>query len=358
MKIYKSFFVLITMLLSGFAFAAGNKIALQTEVASIDVHGNVNLAIKGSDFLTKGFSASDIVTVKVDSYKFTAPIVKNYSDVDTGETLVRLNGEEISIATNMGNFSKNSGAKVGSKVQITLKEHYGYLLTYQTRMLKKSNERNKFASDEIFANFRELKLGKIAGSKLYRSYSPIEQDERAPFAAKLAKENKISCVLNLADSTKTCEERAKNVPYYKNLYDGKKVLCANMGASFNTEEFSNKLKQVLLFIAENPGERYLIHGKEGKNRTGFVSTVLLALNGATIEEITEDYMKSFENLYGISKDFQKYGLLGSAVPYMLSIMSDGKKVTDKNLQTVVQNYLMNTVGLTKAQIDSVCANLN
>lgn len=356
MKSCKILFAVFAMFLSGFSFAAG-KVSVQTEVVSVDVHGNVNLAIKTPVFTAKGFGASDIVAVNIDGYKFTAPVVKNYSDVNTGETLVRMNGDEISIAINFGNFSKTSGAKVGSKVQISLKEHYGYLNTYQTRMLKKSNERANYSSDEVFANFREVKNGKIAEGKLYRSYNPLENDERGPFALKLAEENKITCIINLVDTEESCSEKCSKASYYKNLFDAKKVFSVKMGSAFDTEDFNNKLKQVLLFIAEHPDEKFLIHGKEGKNRTGYVSALLLALNGASIKEITDDYMLSFENFYGVKKNFQQYELLSKAVPFMFSTMSNGKKVNDKNLQETAFNFLIKSLGLTKEEAEAVCKNL-
>ena len=48
----------------------------------------LNLEITNSKFAAKGFAASDIVNVKVGNFKFTAPVVKDYSDVDNGEYLV------------------------------------------------------------------------------------------------------------------------------------------------------------------------------------------------------------------------------------------------------------------------------
>ncbi|MCR5613460.1 tyrosine-protein phosphatase [Treponema sp.] len=358
MKSLKNTFIclFLLLLLGGFVCAA-EKASFQAEISEIDVHGNSYLSIKPSLLITKGFSASDIVNVQVGTYKFTAPIVRNYSDVDNGEFLLRLEPNAVSLSINMGNFAKVTGAEVGTKVTVTLKKSYGYLIEFQTRMLKQNDDRTRFASDEIFANFREVSGGKIAKGKLYRSYSPIRGDNRSPYAAKLVESTKIDLVINLGDSKESAEPQLKSVPYYKSLSDNGKVLYVNMGSSFSGDEFNAQLKEALVFIAEHPDCKYLVHGKDGKNRTGFIAGILLALNGATLEEITEDYMKSFENLYSVQKNFQQYDLISNTVPFMFSNINGGKKVTQKNLHQVVTNYLINTIGLTKAQVDALCKNL-
>ena len=129
-------------------FCADSKVpTVETKVVSIDKHGNVNLDIKTTRFGVKGFGASDIVNVKVGEYKFTAPIVKNYSDVETGGFLVRINKEEVSLAINMGNFAEVTGAFVGANVTITMKKQHGYITTYSVRLLKKSDDRTDFEND-------------------------------------------------------------------------------------------------------------------------------------------------------------------------------------------------------------------
>ena len=339
------------------AFAAKDKASILTEIVSFDVHGNANLAVSGSVFTAKGFSASDIVSVTVEKFKFTAPIVKNYSDVNNGDFLLRMNGDEISLAINMGSLQAATGAKVGSKVFITLKERYGYLNSYQIRMLKKSDDRSKFDSDEIFANFRSVSYGTVGKNRLYRSYSPLENDERGQTVSKLMEQEGISLVINLADDDEALAGKLKNSAYYKKLQSEGKVVNVSMGSSFSGNEFNAQLKKVLLFMTEHPDCKYLIHGKEGKNRTGYVTSVLLALSGATYEEISADYMASFENLYGLKKNRQQYELIAYAVPFMFISMNGGKKINEKNLQQIVSAYLLNTVGLTNNQIETLKKNL-
>ncbi len=355
-KNLKLFSVLAFLLLSTQAFAAKNdKSSVETKVASVDVHGNVNLAIKTKQFGAKGFSISDVVSVKVGDFKFTAPIVKDYSDVSNGEFLIRINGDEVSIAINMGNFSKVSGAKEGSSVSITMKDRFGYLTPYHVRLLKKSEQRENFSSDEVFANFRTVSAGKIKESTLYRSCNPIITDARAPYAAKLVEKANIKTVLNLMNSPDNFE-LLDNSPYYKNLSENQNVILLGMGISFSDEDFVSKLHDALSFLASHEGP-YLIHGKEGKNRTGYVIAVLEALCGSSMEEITDDYMLSFTNYYGVKKDTSQYKEIAKAVDYMFAKINGGKPVTDKNIQAVTEKYLLKTVELSQSQIDSIKKNL-
>ena len=337
-------------------FAAPKEI-IQTEVASIDKHGNANLAIKGTSFASRGFSASDIVNVKAGNFKFTAPIVKDYSDVNVGEFLVRLNNEEASIAINMKNFSQVSGVKVGDKVTITMKSKYGYLTAYHVRLLKKDDNRENFASDQAFSNFRNVTIGNIVPGRLYRSASPISGEANASYAAKLMEDASVNIVLNLADSKEEAEQKMSEAPYYERLAKEKKVVFLDMGTTFTDAAFSEKFREGLIFIAEHPGCTYYIHGKDGKNRTGFVISVLGSICGASIQEMNDEYMKSFEDLYKVEKGSRQYEEILKGVPFIFETLSSGAKVTDKNLQKYTEQYLLFTLGLTQDQVNKIKANL-
>ena len=353
----KSVFVLFLMLAAGLTFAQGKK-SVDTKIISIDRHGNLNLDITNSKFAAKGFAASDMVNVKIGNFKFVAPIVKDYSDVDNGEYLVRINGEEVSLAINMGNLQAASGAEMGTAVNISIKEKQGYLLTYQVRRLVKSDDRTTYASDDVFANFREVKMGSIGAGKLYRSSTPVEEDNpRAPYAAELFEKNKISAVINLADTQTQFLAREVIPEYYKKLYDDGNILFMSMGASYSTDEFADELHDILIFIAENPGNSFCVHGKEGKVRTGYVIAIIEALCGASIEEINKDYMLTFENYYSLKRNKQQYENLQKTIPLMFQYMNGGKNVNAKKIQQVTKKYLTTKVGLTEAQLEQVVNSL-
>ena len=69
-----------------------------------------------------------------------------------------------------------------------------------------------------------------------------------------------------------------------------------MDFSQTSEYFQKKLKRGLQFIINTEGP-WLIHCHAGVDRTGFVSIVLEALMGATLDEIINDYLQSFNSMY-------------------------------------------------------------
>ncbi len=342
----------LAALVCGFGYAAPAKAIVQTEIESFDKHGNANLKIKGNVFSVKGFGMSDIVSIKAGDFKYTAPLCRNYSDVDSGQYLLRVNGDEVSLAINLGNFQEESKTKVGSPVVITMKEPHGYLLTYQKRVLKKSTEREDFDSDEIFANFRELRGGKIAAKRVYRSSNPSIDETRAPYAARLIENAGVTAVLDISNSEEVALPFIQNNPYYKKLYDDGKIVFLDMEASFNNDSFSKKLQKGLKFIISHPNDTFVMHGKEGRNRTGFVAAVLEGLCGATETEIVDDFMESYQNLNKTKKNTSQYAELEQLILRSLENVC-GKKLTDKNREAAIEEYLVKKVGLNKTEIESL-----
>lgn len=331
---------------------------VESTVASINKYGNLTLAMSPQEMEKLGYEGGDIVSVSIGSYSYQCPVGTSYSDVDQGQPLVRLNDREneLILAINMGSLAKTSSAKVGDTVTITLTNKGGYLDQYMVRQLKKSEERKDYASDEIFANFRAVKVGNIAENRLYRSCSPILDDARAPYAESLIKKASIKTVLNLADSKESATQQLANSPYYASLVEKGNVVFLDMGVSYTDPDFIAKLKDGLLFMTIHSGP-YLVHCNEGKDRAGFVNALLEGLCGATVEEIEDDYMLSYANYYGVQKGTEQYNMIKKIVTDMLSTINAGKAVKDGKIDKVVTNYLIKTVGLTKSQVNTLKANL-
>ena len=119
-------------------------------VLEISKYGNTYIDVKSADFLS-GFDNGDIVRVSVNGYEITAPVVTSYSDVDNGSPLVKTDGEYVEVALSYADFASSYSVAVGSVIQISMAEKGGYLSEYEIRHLVKSEERNDYASDEIFA---------------------------------------------------------------------------------------------------------------------------------------------------------------------------------------------------------------
>jgi len=330
---------------------------LESSVAVIDKYGNLTLEMTEPFLLGAGYEVGDIVAITVGDFTYESPIGTAYSDVDKGNYVVRLNKGSIILAINYGNLAKTSNAIEKAPVTIALAEKGGYLQEFELRHLVRTEVRSDYASDAIFANFRMVAYGSIAEGMLYRSANPVLGDERAPYVAQLAELVGIKTVINLADDQESLYANLNDAPYYKALVEEGSVIALNMGVTFTDPDFITKLREGLAFMADHKGP-YLVHCNEGKDRAGFVSALLSAIMGATVDEVVEDYMTSYENYYKVEKGSPRYELISKIIVNLFSDINNGKSVTDKSIKKVAESYLLNQVKLTSEQLDAIKDNLS
>jgi len=288
-------------------FAIDNTPTLTGTVIEVQKYGNLTMDLKPKALYDAGFELGDMLTVTVGSHVLTIPFCTSYSDVDTGSLVVRDDQKNnlLVVAINMGNFSTKYNVKVGDTLTFALKEKAGYLSEYLIRQLKRTNVRSDYATDSIFANFRSIATTGIKPGVIYRSSNPINNEiGRAMYADSLTRAVGVKTVINLSDSTMDIAgylaAQGFKSNYYKSLLDADKVIPLDMGVDLTAPEFGEKFAKGMRFLIENEGP-YLVHCTEGKDRAGFVSAVLEALMGASLEEIIDDYMLSYENYYGVKK---------------------------------------------------------
>ena len=330
-------------------------------VKLVDKYGNITLDLLTQNLLNAGFEFGDILTVKINEQEIEAPFGTGYSDVDTGSEIVRapkgFGANKIIIAVNMGNFSTTYNVKEGDKVEIEIKEKAGYRTEWEIRQLKRTNNREDYSTDEIFANFRNVQLGNMGKGIYYRSSSPINNElGRASYSDELIKESGIKTVINLADNEEEIkgyiEAEDFNSPYYKELYDNGNVILLDMGVDFQSDDFKAKLKEGLKFMIDNEGP-YLVHCTEGKDRAGFVAGLLEALMGATPEEIKEDYMISFVNYYNVEHGSEQYEKIAesnilTSLKNIANLPKDAE-LSEVDLEKAAEDYLIG-IGLTKEEV--------
>ena len=321
-----------------------------------DKYGNMLTSLTKDDLDAAGLSFGDMVNVTVEGVDYVCPIVSTYSDVDVGDFLLRAKDDgSIYFAINYGNCAKKTGAVADMPLTISMNNKGAYLLEYQTRHLEKSEERSDYASDAIFANFREVTTSNIAPGVLYRSASPVLGDARAPYADKLAMAAGIKTIVNLADSEESMMATIDPNSWYKTMYDAGHVILLDMDVDYSGEEFGKLLGQGFKYMAANEPP-YLVHCNEGKDRAGFASVILEALMGADLNEITYDYMMSYSNYYGVQKGTAKYNYIADTPYNMLMTISNGMEVTDKNLSAIAYDYMIRN-GLTTDEIVELMGNL-
>ena len=327
--------------------------------------GGINIDMGIEEFNSHGFSFGDSVKVSFENGD-TLDNVPYYSGYygPIGDLLLcgYPGSSNVAIKRNYGDDTWEEFTGPGiDKVTVILEEKGKYLETEELYNLTYSDDRNDYDSDIVFANFREVKGGSLREKSFYRSASPCDNlHNRAKYANKLSEENRIGFVINMSDSEeKYLSHREKEdfgSFYYDSLYNDGKVCVLALTANYMSPEFTEKLSEAFLKMAEE-GEPALIHCVEGKDRTGFACTLLLALAGASVEEITRDYMITYDNYYGITEESEpeRYNAVRISVNDFLYFLSGAEKGSDLNTLDIkkgAENYLRSG-GLSDEDIEKI-----
>lgn len=117
------------------------------------------------------------------------------------------------------------------------------------------------------------------------------------------------------------------------------------------------MKNITIFKIRQIINQVLIHCTEGKDRTGFVCTLIEGFAGATYAEIVEDYMMTYFNYYAITKAFdeKKYTtIVENLLNPMIEVLMRTNVECFNNEDTFViqaENYLK--YSMTDAQIENL-----
>ena len=317
------------------------------------------------DFNDCGFAFGDSVNVAF-SNGVTLEDIPYYSGyyVPSGELLVcgYPGYKHVVIGRNFGGASfEQFGLDENSKVTVTLNEKGKYMDIQELYDLMYSDYRKDFDSDQIFANFREIKGGNIRAGMFYRSVSPCDnQHNRAAYANRFAEEYGIGFVMNLSDNetkyTSYVEAEDFDSAYYDSLYKDGKVLLLSLNANYRADEFAGVVSEALYEMTKQ-SEPALVHCVEGKDRTGFVCALMLALSDASAQEIIDDYMITYDNYYGITKEKKpekNNAVLGNVNDffYCMCDVEKGCDIDTLDLKTGAENYLRRG-GLSDSQIREI-----
>ena len=324
---------------------------LQATVIEIEKYGHAVLDITTADFMKEGYNLGDVVCVRFGSCEYTMPFFDGYYS-NPGNLLLRGSAPEdyIAVCINYGDFCDVNDVEVGDSAEIIMVEKAGMLAIQELYALQYSNNREDYSDDASFANFRTVAVGGIGNGKLYRTASPINNENgRADYADDLIESVGVTTILNLADSDEDVDgylaDSNCDSEYYRHLYEAGSVIAIDLTGNFYSEEFASSVAKGLTFLARNETP-YCIHCTEGKDRTGFTAMILEALMGATLDEIVSDYMISFYNYYGIDKeqDPQRYqAVLDVNLMEMMLHITGAESVEQLeqiDLETAVTSYLI------------------
>ena len=343
-------------------------------------YGGVYIKIAIDDFNALGFSFGDSIDLTFDNGKKLEDIpYYNGYYVDAGEPLLigypgyeyikaTINyGQDLwdefslKVPANVEGLWKKAVLEEHNTATITLHEKGKYLPIQEASDIHYFDERERYDSDAMFANFRSMNLGKLKRDVIYRSASPCDnQHNRAPYVDALIKEAGVKTILDLADNEVKIEKYIARddfaSPYFLSLYDSDQVIPIALNMNYLSDDFGMKIVQGFNLMAEKEGP-YLIHCTEGKDRTGFVAMLIEALAKASYEEIEADYMKTYANYYRIDKsnDKEKYQIiLERNLDGMIAFMVNDAGIDFKNcdLSIYAENYLQRC-GMSEEQIQAL-----
>ncbi|MBQ9419006.1 MAG: tyrosine-protein phosphatase, partial [Synergistaceae bacterium] len=186
------------------------------------------------------------------------------------------------------------------------------------------------------------------------SASPCDNvHSRAAYADALAARSNVRYIFDLADSDAEIKshfsEPGFNSPHFQKLYEEGRVFPAGLSSNYGSDSYMKKLGKGFAAYLDSDGA-LLIHCTEGKDRTGFVLAMLEALCGADYDEMKSDYMLTYQNYYGVSreKNAEQYNLIVSTYfDSFIECLTGGSDSAD--LRTCAENYLISS-GLDTAQI--------
>ena len=318
--------------LAGAASALPAPPSVETTVAEISKNGNLVLSVSAQDLTALGYECGDVLAVTVSGLEMEMPLGSNYTDVDSGQLVCRLKagppgdaGQAV-LARSMDDLATSLGLaekiltdedpgyrwdyRTGTPVTVTLsmKEKGGYANEYMLRQLTRTNDRGDYPAltDAQYANFRPVATTGIGAGALYRSSSPIDPSLNRNREADAALERAgVRTVMNLADSEAAM---TAHEGYSGSRYSRCAVAALAMGMNVTGGQAEAALSAGLAFFAAHDGP-YLVHCKEGKDRTGFVCAVLECLMGAALDEVTADYMETYACYYGVRPGTEQYAAI-------------------------------------------------
>ena len=350
---------------------------LEGGVTEIQKYGNIVLDIDPADPKDGGYTYGDLLTVTVNGTGYDMPLCTNYSDVDTGALVLRDSEGVLIAAINMGDFATSNGlaAKVTAEdgsytwefpegqslesitVSISMKEQGGYYDQYLIHQLTRTDERADYASDAVFANFRNVATTGMGENALYRSSSPINDEiGRNTYADKAAEAAGVRTFMNLAND----EATAKGYEGFDSTYYSKQnVVYLNLGVDFTATDFKTGLATGLRYFTTHEGP-YLVHCTEGKDRAGFVSALLECYMGAAYDEVVADYMITYYNYYGVTKEAEaaKYdAIVRSNIVKTLQTAFGVEDLKTADLKQEATDFFKE-LGLTESELTTLTANLS
>ncbi len=339
---------------------------LTLAIREINKHGNMILDTTFEEMNAAGMEIGDLITVSVGEREFELPVGTLYTDVDNGKMVCRFDTEDnvVALAINYGSFASAAGVAekrtieedpgyewdvLFPEISLRLKEKRGFLDEYSARHLTRTDLRSDYQAltDEEFANFRAVSTAGVKKNCLFRSSTPLEPAiGRNEYAMAAMEKAGIRSVVNLDDSVETMKSYDTFPGSY---YSGCAIVNPEMSYDFESAQFGEKIRESALFIAQTDGP-YLIHCKEGKDRTGILCAVLECFAGSPAADVERDYMITYRNYYGVEPGTPVYDrILTDNLVKTLCGLFGISDLEGTDLKEAAGRYLL-SVGLSEEQL--------
>ena len=201
------------------------------------------------------------------------------------------------------NLWKYSKLSENDTVEVILNTKYKYKSIQDAFKQFHPSNKDYYVSDVAFANFRELKSKNIKKNFIFRGGSPICNDFGFMHTVnELMKQYNIQYVINLSETKEQLKDMvlSSKEDYITNLYNKNKIIPLDISAFPRELKYAQKLVKGLNEMIINDGPVY-IHCMEGKDRTGFLCVLLLALTDGTYDDFLKDYMETYKNFYYVDE---------------------------------------------------------
>lgn len=199
----------------------------------------------------------------------------------------------------------------GNKVTVTYSGHNDDYDKLDKFLVPLGDDRSAYDSDEAFANFYEVTGGDIKSKTLYRSFTPFGSKTRAAYADMLADDEPGHAAIQYGVALSYNVDKEPKVPvtiggYCYGLYLSDKYVCYNITYHYFSEKAI--VSEVLTKMSENDGP-YLMHCNVGRDRTGFLCTLIQALYGADEATMKATAAQAYVNLYGVVPGSEEYDVI-------------------------------------------------
>lgn len=299
--------LIVLMLLLSLVGCGGRRPEVTVTVAEDTKFGSALMAITPEAFAQAGFSLGDSVDISFSNgYSLTdIPFYNGFYVKNNAPVVVAYPGfDNVRITLNNTGIWHAADLSEGDTVTVRLNKVQKYASIQQTLGQAYSFDITQYGSIAQFCNFRALSGGNLKENFLYRGASPVDNSRnRAPHTDRLLEENGIGFVLDLADSGENMQKYLADAafasPYTAALYASDCVVLLGMSTAYPSDAFRKKVAFGMQRMLGATGPVY-IHCTEGKDRTGFVCTLLEALAGASYDEMRADYMQTYANYYGVT----------------------------------------------------------